>query len=979
MANKAQQLAEQNAEVERKNNEIEQARHAVEEKAAELALTSKYKSDFLANMSHELRTPLNSILILAQQLADNRDGNLNSKQVEFAKNVHAAGTDLLNLITDILDLSKIESGTVTVEPEDVSFAKLRDAVERGFRHMAEAKHLAFDIELEPQLPLSLSTDLKRLQQVLKNLLSNAFKFTSRGRVDLRIAVAGAGWSPDHGVLSGASRVIAFEVSDTGIGIQPEKRRIIFEAFHQADAGTSRRYGGTGLGLAISRELATLLGGEIRLTSTPGHGSTFSLYLPENYLGSLAPAAIRQIPESLRPAPLIVQQAPKVEAIADDRESVLPDDPTVLIVEDDPHFARVLLEMVRQKGFKGVVTAQGGHVRSLAREFKPLAIMLDIFLPDMLGWTVLNHLKQEASLRHIPVQIISVAEERRQGLGHGAFSFLIKPATSDELQTAFDRVIEYAQSPHRRLLIVEDNEIERQGVVELLSHDGVEIATAGSGAEAWNALQAGKFDCVVLDLRLPDISGFELMERIRQQSELRELPIIVCTGKALTEEDEIQLVRMAESVVLKNVQSPERLLDETSLFLHLVAAELPLHKQQMLERLRQSDEALRGRKVLVVDDDVRNIFALTSLLERHGVRVVSAETGAEAVARLAWRSGHRCRADGHHDAGDGRLRNHTAYPPESQTPPYAYSRSYGEGDEGRPGKMSGSRRFGLHRQAGQYGRTARPAAHLALWQAKRREKIFMTNEPVANILIVDDDTKNSRRYGSAACRAGTEDCPRGIGNAALRCLLREDFVLILLDVRLPDMGGFETAALIRQRERLRYIPIIFLSAIDTLEDDVYRGVASGAVDYLFKPVVPQVLQAKVSVFIDLFRMNERLKQQAVRQTEERFRLVIESLRDYAVFMIDPQGRINMWNVGAERMEGWTQEEVIGEPFARFYPLEDQAKDQPAHVLRQAALEGRYEEEGWRVRKDGSQFWPTSSLPRSETMKIISSASPRSPAT
>jgi CheY-like chemotaxis protein len=634
LANKAQQLAEQNAEVERKNNEIEQARHAVEEKAAELALTSKYKSDFLANMSHELRTPLNSILILAQQLADNRDGNLNSKQVEFAKNVHAAGTDLLNLISDILDLSKIESGTVTVEPEEVSFEKLRDAVERGFRHMAEAKHLAFDIELEPQLPHSLSTDLKRLQQVLKNLLSNAFKFTSRGRVDFRIAVAGAGWSPDHAVLNGASRVIAFEVRDTGIGIQPEKQRIIFEAFHQADAGTSRRYGGTGLGLAISRELATLLGGEIRLTSTPSHGSTFTLYLPENYLGSLAPAAIRKIPESLRLAPLIVQQAPKVEAIADDRESVLPDDPTVLIVEDDPHFARVLLDLVRQKGFKGVVTAQGGHVRSLAREFKPLAIMLDIFLPDMLGWTVLNHLKQDASLRHIPVQIISVAEERRQGLGRGAFSFLIKPATTDELETAFDRVIEYAQSPHRRLLIVEDNELERQSVVELLSHDGVEIATAGSGAEAWNALQAGKFDCVVLDLRLPDISGFELMERIRQQSELRELPIIVCTGKDLTEEDEIQLVRMAESVVLKNVQSPERLLDETSLSLHLVAAELPPHKQQMLERLRQSDEALRGRKVLVVDDDVRNIFALTSLLERHGVRVVSAETGAEAVSRLA---------------------------------------------------------------------------------------------------------------------------------------------------------------------------------------------------------------------------------------------------------------------------------------------------------------------------------------------------------
>ncbi|MBI4529322.1 MAG: response regulator, partial [Deltaproteobacteria bacterium] len=631
LANKAKQLAEQNAEVERKNREIEQARHAVEEKAAELALASKYKSEFLANMSHELRTPLNSILILAQQLADNPEGNLSQKQIEFARNVHAAGADLLNLISDILDLSKIESGTVTVEPEEVSFSKVRDAVDRSFRHVAETRQLAFDIELAADLPRTLNTDLKRLQQVLKNLLSNAFKFTMQGRVTFRASVARSGWSPDHAVLNSASRVIAFEVRDTGIGIPPEKQKIIFEAFHQADAGTSRRFGGTGLGLAISRELATLLGGEIRLASVPNQGSTFTLYLPESYLGFVAAVAAKaDIPAAV---PLIVRRADRPQEIPDDRESIMPGDPVVLIVEDDPHFARVLLGLVRERGFKGVVTAQGALVRSLAREFNPIAITLDIFLPDMLGWTVLSHLKQDPATRHIPVQIITVEEERLQGLGHGAFSYQIKPSTTDELKKTVGRVLDYAQSSGRQLLIVEDNEVERQGIVELLAHKDVHITTAASGAEAWEALRARRFDCVVLDLRLPDISGFELLERIRQQADLRDLPIVVFTGKDLTEEDELRLVRMAESVVLKGVQSPERLLDETSLFLHLIESELAPAKQKMLERLRQTDEALRDKKVLVVDDDVRNIFALTSLLEQHGVQVVSTETGTETISLL----------------------------------------------------------------------------------------------------------------------------------------------------------------------------------------------------------------------------------------------------------------------------------------------------------------------------------------------------------
>jgi len=632
LASKAKQLAEQNAEVERKNDEIEQARHALEEKAAELALASKYKSEFLANMSHELRTPLNSILILAQQLAENPDGNLLAKQIEFCKNIHASGADLLNLISDILDLSKIESGTVTVEPEQVLFAKVREAVERSFQHVADARHLHFDIEVDSELPQSMNTDLKRLQQVLKNLLSNAFKFTTQGSVTFCMKTVTGGWSTDHAALNNAARVIAFEVRDTGIGIPADKQKIIFEAFHQADAGTSRRYGGTGLGLAISRELAALLGGEIRLVSAPNHGSTFTLYLPESYFGAATSPAALKIGR-LSPAPLVVQHAAKPEGIPDDRESVLPGDTVILIVEDDPQFARLLLDRVRERGIKGVVTPQGSVARALAREFKPTAIILDIFLPDMLGWTVLSHLKQDPATRHIPVQIISVEEERLQGLGRGAFSYLIKPATIEDLEKAFDRMLDYAHSARKHLLVVEDNEVERKSIVELL-HDGkVDIVTAASGEEAWNLLSTRRFDCMVLDLRLPDVSGFELLERIRDDACLRQLPIVVFTGKDLTPEDETRLARMAESVVVKGVQSPERLLDETTLFLHLVAGELSPAKQQMLERLRQSDEALRSKKVLVVDDDVRNIFALTSLLEQHGVRVVSAETGKEAIALL----------------------------------------------------------------------------------------------------------------------------------------------------------------------------------------------------------------------------------------------------------------------------------------------------------------------------------------------------------
>jgi HAMP domain-containing protein/signal transduction histidine kinase/DNA-binding response OmpR family regulator len=632
LGTKARLLAQQNEEVERKNSEVEQARRALEEKASELALTSKYKSEFLANMSHELRTPLNSILILSQQLAENSAGNLSAKQIEYSRNINSSGSDLLNLINDILDLSKIESGTVTVDVEDISFHGLRESIERNFRHVAEAKSLPFVVNFDDHLPRSMESDPKRLQQILKNLLSNAVKFTSRGRVEVRVGLADGGWSPDHPVLAQAPHVVAFSVEDTGIGVPPDKQRLIFEAFQQADAGTSRKYGGTGLGLAISRELAVLLGGEIKLQSVHGQGSTFTLYLPLHYSGPDSSTVMRSAKtnESLQLPVLALPVSRGEEHIADDRDRIEPGDPVMLVVEDDPHYARIMLGLVRDRGFKGLVANKGAMALSLARQYHPTAVSLDVFLPDMLGWTVLNQLKLDPALRHVPVQIITVEEERHHALSHGAFAYLVKEPTTTGLEAAFDRIKAYTTARTKRLLVIEDNEIERAAVVDLLAYKDIEIVTAGTGAEALTVLQSLPVDCVVLDLRLPDMTGFELLERIGTQPALAAIPVVVFTGKDLSPKEEERLNTMAKSIVLKDVRSAERLLDETALFLHRVVTELPPEKQAMLDRLHNTSEVLRGRKVLVVDDDARNIFALTSVLENHEVEVLSATNGRHAI-------------------------------------------------------------------------------------------------------------------------------------------------------------------------------------------------------------------------------------------------------------------------------------------------------------------------------------------------------------
>ena len=730
---KAQQLAERNVEVERKNQEIEQARRALEEKATELALTSKYKSEFLANMSHELRTPLNSILILGQQLTDNPEGNLTGKQVEFARTIHGAGTDLLNLISDILDLSKIESGTVTVDAEEVFFSNLLDMVARPFRHEAETRQLSFEVHADPNLGRSITTDTKRLQQVLKNLLSNAFKFTAQGGVRLNVAVALGGWSAEHPVLSQAPAVVAFEVTDTGIGIPLEKQKLIFEAFQQADASTSRKYGGTGLGLAISRELASLLGGEIHLRSSPGTGSTFTLYLPIKYVGPSAAihgqAASGAATAATQAARLHIVPERTIEPIPDDRMDIQAGDAILLIVEDDPHYARILVDLARDKGFKALLAMRGDDALNLAKQYQPTAVSLDVFLPDMLGWNVLSQLKQNPLTRHIPVQIVSLDEDRQHGLARGAFAFVNKPTTREGIDDALSRIKEFAEPRRKRLLIVEDNAVEQMSIRELLGHDDIEIVNAGTGGEALSALQENPCDCVVLDLRLPDMSGFEVLERMRANTALADIPVVVFTGRELSAEEDAQLHTMARSIVVKGVEfaraAPQRDRVVPAPRHHRSAARKAAHAgtAQLLRRGSGRPHRAAGR---------RRSAQYFRAVERAGTprherahrddrrRSDHADRGDAA-------SGDR--ADGHHDAGNGRLSDHREDSPRPGVSPPADHRLDRQGDEGRSREMPASRRVGLSRQAGQYRTAPVRAADVAASLGRRDERGNLAGENV----------------------------------------------------------------------------------------------------------------------------------------------------------------------------------------------------------------------------------------------------------
>ena len=653
---KAHLLAEQKNEVETKNREVEQAKAALEEKAEQLSLTSKYKSEFLANMSHELRTPLNNLLILAQMLAENSENTLTPKQVKYAETIHSSGTDLLALINDILDLSKIESGKMDVEVGSVRFSELYDFCFRNFRHVAEGKGIDLSIDLEDSLPAeTIITDAKRLQQILKNLLSNALKFTAQGSVQLRIDRVTAGWSASHPVLNRAKAVIAFSVTDTGIGIPQDKQRIIFEAFQQADGTTSRKYGGTGLGLSISRELTRLLGGEIRLQSSPGVGSTFTLYLPQTWAAQIAvpraPEMQRSIstngdrlalpPVDLDPEreidiilpPPSTAPTPVVHDIEldDDRNLIHAGDPVLLIVEDDVTFARILIDLAHDRGIKVLVALRGGTALSLAREFLPRAITLDINLPDMAGWTILDRLKNDPATRHIPVHVITGAEDRRRGMALGAMTYLDKSITKD-LTGAFDTIHNSLETRARRLLLVSASESCRTHWELELGGPDVDVLCVDSGGEALLSIRRRYLDGIVIDAGLDDIPATQLVAEIQKDLGSQTPPIMIC-GPALSGDMEAELKSLGLHSVVRYVDSIERLLEETVLFLHRAEMDLTDSQRDVLGVIRRADSRLVGKRVLVVDDDVRNIFALTTVLEQHGLQVLHAENGRAGIEAL----------------------------------------------------------------------------------------------------------------------------------------------------------------------------------------------------------------------------------------------------------------------------------------------------------------------------------------------------------
>jgi len=668
---KAGLLANQKSEVERKNQEVEQSRSALEEKANQLALTSRYKSEFLANMSHELRTPLNSLLILSDQLSRNPEGNLSSKQVDYSKTIHASGNDLLSLINDILDLSKIESGTVTVEASEMALADLHEYLDRSFLHVAESRALEFTVTLSEDLPKTIYTDIKRLQQVIKNLLSNAFKFTEKGNVRVNIQMARSGWTERNESLTNSQDgVLAFSVSDTGIGISLDKQQIIFEAFQQADGSTSRKYGGTGLGLAISREISKMLGGEIRLTSMPHQGSTFTLFLPAAYHTSKTqrqPSSPDRLANndvaSHRGETLSIVTQPDpngfVDELKDDRAKITASDAVLLVVDADRAFCSFLLEAARSSGFKVILTARGGAAIALTRQYRPTAIILDLLLTDIDGWRVLQSIKNDLTTRHIPVAIIAQNDndDRERALRYGAFCMFSKPVNRDQVDRLLKDLRAISEGKTRRLLIVEDNPTHRAHLVALLSGTNITIEEAGTAQEALISLkksyssyitsnvagrgplplvsahQDGGFDCVILDLGLPDMNVVEVAESVHAVLNIHFTPLIILTGKDLNREDELRLRLLSKSIVIKDFRSPEVLLDEVSLCIHRPHNHLTPAQRRLVDSLHRPEMVLKNRKVLVVDDDMRNIFAMTSLLERYEMNVSSAENGKDAIAAL----------------------------------------------------------------------------------------------------------------------------------------------------------------------------------------------------------------------------------------------------------------------------------------------------------------------------------------------------------
>lgn len=631
-----EQLSEVALSLDHKNAALNQAQTLLEERATELSRASRYKSEFLANMSHELRTPLNSSLILAKLLADNPKGNLDQEEVRFAQSIFSAGNDLLSLINDILDISKVEAGKLELSPEDMVVGKLVDSLKDTFAPLAGQKNLALNIRIEPGTPATLKTDRQRIEQILKNLLSNAIKFTDTGEVSLHVSLQPQG-------------LIAFSVRDSGIGIRPDQQQLIFDAFRQADGTTSRRYGGTGLGLSISRDLTTLLGGSLSVESSAGGGSTFTLLLPCQWAPAPAPHPAtkpeRRASGRLRnpapvpahdplpvPAPLPVPvPAP---AFADDRH-LPPGDRLVLVIEDDVIFAQILYDLAREMNYRCLVAHGAEDGFALAMQFVPHAILLDMGLPDRPGLSVLQRLKENPKTRHIPVHVVSGDDLSEEALQMGAIGYALKPTTREQLKEVFQKLSDKLAQKIKRVLLVEGDALQRASVVHLIGDgDGdVEITAVATGGEALGLLSHTVFDCMIMDLKFPDMQGHELLERMSSEGISSFPPVIVYTGREMTREEEAELLKYSRAIIMKGARSPERLLDEVTLFLHKVESELSADRQIMLKSLRSRDIAFEGRKVLVVDDDARNIFALTSALEQKGMRVEIGRNGFEAISKL----------------------------------------------------------------------------------------------------------------------------------------------------------------------------------------------------------------------------------------------------------------------------------------------------------------------------------------------------------
>ncbi|MDM8557692.1 response regulator [Candidatus Parabeggiatoa sp. HSG14] len=646
-------LEQTKAKMEKTQVEMEKAQAAIENKAKELELASKYKSEFLANMSHELRTPLNSLLILAQLLSENKDGNLNEKQVEFAQTIHSAGNDLLTLINDILDLSKVEAGKIEVNIEKVSLADLMETIQQKFRHVAENKGVGFHLTIKEDMPSVLHTDGQRLKQIINNLLSNAFKFTSQGKISLTVRHP---FSHENIAQMGldALKTVAISVTDSGIGIPTDKQQVIFEAFQQVDGTTSRRFGGTGLGLSISRQLARLLGGELTLESEENKGSTFTLYLPETFTkkatqgidssDSTPVPAKNSIPTS-EPASAddveFLGGSTGVEAlsssskeIVDDRNELEPNDKSLLIIEDDRKFSKILLELSRGKGFKCLLAEDGLTGLKLAEQYKPQAIILDVNLPQADGWTVMDKLKDNSITRHIPVHFMSAADHSMEAKKMGAIGYLLKPMSMEQLGDAFKTIEQFLTRTAKNLLVVVDIESHQQTILDLVVGEDIQVTQGITIASAFQHIQTVKYDCIILDMDIEQGSGNKLLELMQQENDLCQMPLVIYADRDLTSKEEALLLQCADNIPIKSVRSAERLLDETTLFLHQVDAKLPKEKRNMLRMVHDKKTILKSKKVLIVDDDIRNVYALATVLEDHEMEVVSGKDGKEGLEMLA---------------------------------------------------------------------------------------------------------------------------------------------------------------------------------------------------------------------------------------------------------------------------------------------------------------------------------------------------------